>query len=258
MPFASREFKNFAQNWGINTTTSSPEYPTSNGHAERFVQTCKNILRKADKQNRDPQLVLLEYTNTAISGLPYTPAQLLTSRLLCSKIPVESSLLIPRVFDPAHQSLTNRQLLQKKHYDKSSRSKPLCQLCPGDNVLYRQNKVWKPAVVAQEYSTPRSYIVNTNGGRLRRNRRHLRPFPQKYIGPVCSPNKFNESDFDEYCYLEPQNNGSEDVPGDFMCVSGGNTTDKNLPRTSRPITFNPDGHTIGSGRVIHVPARYKD
>ena len=43
-----------------------------------------------------------------------------------------------------------------------------------------------------------------------------------------------------------------------MCVSGGNATDKNLPRTSLPITFNPDGHTIRSGRVIHVPARYKD
>ena len=125
-------------------------------------------------------------------------------------------------------------------------------------MLYRQNKVWKRAVVAQECSTPRSYIVNTNGGRLRRNRRHLRPFPQKCIGPVCSPNKFNESDFDEYCYLEPQNNGSEDAHGDFMCVNGRNTTDNNLPRTSRPITFNPDGHTTRSGRVIHVPARYKD
>ena len=46
MPFGSREFKDFAHEWGIKTTTSSPTYAQSNGRAERFVQTLKGLLIK--------------------------------------------------------------------------------------------------------------------------------------------------------------------------------------------------------------------
>ena len=86
MPFGSREFKDFAYDWGIKTTTSSPTYAQANGQAERFEQTLKGLLKKADEEGRDPYLALLEYRNTPISGLQYTPSQMLMSRLLRSKL----------------------------------------------------------------------------------------------------------------------------------------------------------------------------
>ena len=43
MPFGRREFEDFAYEWGIKTTTSSPTYAQSNGQAERCVQTLKGL-----------------------------------------------------------------------------------------------------------------------------------------------------------------------------------------------------------------------
>ena len=116
MSFGSREFKDFAREWGIKTTTSSPSYAQSSGQAERFVQTLKGLFKKADEDGRDPYLALLEYRNTPISGLQYTPSQMLLSRLLRSKLPTKQTLLQPKVVD-AHKNLKHRQRRQKSYYD---------------------------------------------------------------------------------------------------------------------------------------------
>ena len=68
MPFASYQFKSFAEEWGITVTTSSPGVPQSNGQAERFVQ--KRMLKRAEEDGQDQYLALLEYRNTPVSGLP--------------------------------------------------------------------------------------------------------------------------------------------------------------------------------------------
>ncbi|ROJ43274.1 hypothetical protein DPX16_23765 [Anabarilius grahami] len=44
---------------------------------------------------------------------------------------------------------------------------------PGDYVRVQENAQWKPAKVVEVCETPRSYIVESNGQQLRRNRRHL-------------------------------------------------------------------------------------
>ena len=104
MPFGSREFREFARDWDIKVTTSSPVYPQSDGQAERFVQTLKNLFKKADEDGRDPYLALLEYRNTPITVLKYSPAQLLMSCTLRSKLPTAEKLLRPKVFD-THDAL---------------------------------------------------------------------------------------------------------------------------------------------------------
>ena len=85
MPFQSREFLTFSIEWGFKTTTSSPNYPPCNGQAERTIQTLKRVLKKADYENKDSYLSLLEFRNTPVSGLPYSPAQILMSKRLRSK-----------------------------------------------------------------------------------------------------------------------------------------------------------------------------
>ena len=97
MPFLSNEFLTFANTWSIKTTTSSPTYSQSNGQAERSVQTMKTILKKAHEQNRDPHLAFLDYRNSPITGLKYSPAQILMCRRLRTKIPVATSLLSPKI-----------------------------------------------------------------------------------------------------------------------------------------------------------------
>ena len=76
--------------------TSSPHYPKSNGLVERNVQTVKQLLRKADESKQDAFLALLEFRNTPISGMEDSPAELLMSRKLRTRLPTFKSLLEPQ------------------------------------------------------------------------------------------------------------------------------------------------------------------
>ena len=168
MPFNSKEFHEFAKEWGFKQTTSSPTYAQSNGMSEKAVQTVKRILKKAD----DPYIGLMEYRNTPVTGMTYSPSQLLMSRIARTKIPISKELLLPEEPSEAKQQLAQRQKRQKLNYDKST--KPLPPLENGDSVHLRQDNIWVPATVTGLASSPRSYIVMTpDGQQYRRNRRHL-------------------------------------------------------------------------------------
>lgn len=69
MPHNSTEFRNFANEWKFKLPTSSPTYLQSNGLSEKAVQTVKRILKKSN----DPYLRFLEYRNTPVTGMDYTP-----------------------------------------------------------------------------------------------------------------------------------------------------------------------------------------
>ncbi|XP_014670610.1 PREDICTED: uncharacterized protein K02A2.6-like [Priapulus caudatus] len=96
-PFSSREFKDFARKWDSELCTSSPTNPQSNGLSERAVQTVKNIIRKSAEEASDPYIALLEYRNAHIAGMNYSPAQLLMSGTLRSRLPAKSTSLMPRI-----------------------------------------------------------------------------------------------------------------------------------------------------------------
>ena len=171
MPFNNFEFKQFCKSWDIYLSTSSPDYPQSNGQAERCVQTLKNFLKKAEEDGGDPYIALLEYRNTPITGLQYAPAQLAMSRLLRSRIPATHKALKPKIVENAHEQLIDRQERYKQQYDKHAHSLP--SLKSGDVVRVRRNRRWEPAVVEAKHQAPRSYIIRGETGILRRNRRHL-------------------------------------------------------------------------------------
>ena len=87
MLFASREFRLFAQEWGFRSVTSSPQYPQSNGLAERNIQTVKQLFRKADFDGRDREQALLDFRSAPITGTKWSPAELLMGRSLRTKLP---------------------------------------------------------------------------------------------------------------------------------------------------------------------------
>ncbi len=107
--------------------TSSPTYAQSNGQAERFVQTVKQMFRKAEAENQDPYIALLHYHNAPVSGTSFSPAQMLMSRRLCDKLPTTSKLLKPEVIWPAKQ-LKERKATQKQYYDRGSHRLPVLKL----------------------------------------------------------------------------------------------------------------------------------
>ena len=70
-PFSSREFNSFLSGLGIKHTTSSPNYPQSNGFIERQIQTVKRLMEKATSTGRSFQETLTGLRTTPIAeGMP--------------------------------------------------------------------------------------------------------------------------------------------------------------------------------------------
>jgi transposase InsO family protein len=59
--FACASFRDFAKEWDFIHRTSSPRSPQSNGEAERFVQTVKDMFKKAEHGNSFFGLFILVY-----------------------------------------------------------------------------------------------------------------------------------------------------------------------------------------------------
>lgn len=173
--YSSMEFKQFCEKLGIEHETSSPHFQSSNGEAERAIQTVKRLWKKAD----DKDLVLLDYRTTPMEGINLSPAQLLMGRRPRNTLPASSELLKPTVHKPqtvkSHFDKENKS--QKQYYDRRRGVKELSPLNPGDNVRmspFPGSKTWTPATVAYHYGKPRSYVVRSGDRLYRRNRKHLR------------------------------------------------------------------------------------
>ena len=159
---------------------------------ERTIQTIKLTLAKADDNGRDPHIALLEYRNTPVTEMTYSPAQWADEQEPQSKITCVVPLLKPRVALDAKSQLLERQAQQSKYYNRGLKELPA--LKPGDSARIRQGKHWVPAVVTKEHAAPRSLEVATGDvGVYRRNRRDLlktNESPAVIMNPV--PEDFHE------------------------------------------------------------------
>ncbi|XP_046357686.1 uncharacterized protein K02A2.6-like [Haliotis rufescens] len=193
--YASAEFREFASKYNFSHVTSSPLYARSNGEAERAVQSCKNILRKAE----DPHLAMLVYRTTPLTGR-LSPSELLMGRKLRTCLPKHPIQLQPTSVNHEHfQDLDSKQKLATKHnHDLRHRVKTLQQLNPGDSVWLNKSE----SKVVRKADAPRCYIVNTPNGEVRRNRSDLRKIPT----PETSRDKVCDSEFNQNtdCNITPQ------------------------------------------------------
>jgi len=156
-PFGSLKMIEFAKRWNFQIITSSPRYPQSNGQAERFVRILKNIPKKA----KDPNAALLAYRNTPVTGLDYSPAEMLMGRRLSDLVPAE--LNPTSQHKDMKEKLKQIQTKAKSYYDRKTRQrsplevgKPVTvRICPGH---------WEKAAVVSKSDSPRSYVVTTDDG----------------------------------------------------------------------------------------------
>lgn len=172
MPCASAEFLRFAGNWNFQLITSSPNYPQSNGQAERSIQTVKKLMKKAHESGQSVARAFLHLRATPIANTNLSPAQLLFGRCIRTDLPSMPPSAQASTTNWREQ-LVRKQSLEKQYADRGSADLP--QLSPGETVRIRQGDQLILGRVLEELpDPPRSYrVITTDGYELRRNRRDL-------------------------------------------------------------------------------------
>ena len=174
--YGSAECRAYCKAKGIRHVTSSPEYPKSNGMAERTVQTVKERLLKMFQEGRTLWDALASIRSTPIGGSLPSPAVLLQGRNLRGTLPFSPPALQPRTVKPE----VVKQLLQRQQSTAAfnkARSPDVRSsfLRVGQavrvHITEKRSSKWIPGVISAVCQQPNSYVVRTNDGRLfRRNR----------------------------------------------------------------------------------------
>ena len=173
--FASTEYKEFAKHYGFKPIHSSPQYPQSNGQVERYVQSIKNMMKKNASNKININLALLNFRNTPLNNIDASPAQLLMSRRLRSRIPSDDTQLKPKIQNDKTTRIKENQRMQKLYYDKHT-GKQHKLLQTGNTIQYRTHKnTWaKGTIITSKGPGDRSYQIQNNTGKeITRNRKHI-------------------------------------------------------------------------------------
>jgi transposase InsO family protein len=183
--FTSKEFAQFADNWGFQHNTSSPNHQQSNGKAEAAVKIMKTMMIKAMKSGSDQYGALLELRNTPRQDTLLSPAQMMFGRATRGLVPCVCVERSPDTIQARKRRETRRRSV-KNHYDKSAKNRP--PLKRGQAVFYKRNnkQVWRKGKVVEDINQ-RSYRVQDNdGGTYRRNKLFIRtdPRPQMSTDPM--------------------------------------------------------------------------
>ena len=173
--FDCAEMNSFASSYAFKHTTSSPRYPQSNGEVERCVQTIKNLLKKSD----DTYLSLLVYRSTPLRWCDQSPAELCMGRKLRTNLPQLTKTLVPEwsYLDKFYQDEERYKKRMKRDFDRRHRVTPLPELPEDTPVMVNFHNRREPGVVSRPAVAPRSYLVDTPTGTVRRNRHHLVTLP---------------------------------------------------------------------------------
>ena len=162
--FTSTTFKTFMDQNGIIHIRSAPYHPSTNGLAERAVQTFKQSLRQISGGSIKEKLAkfLFKYRITPHSSTGIAPSELLMGRRLRSRL----DLLKPDLA----ATVANNQLKQKLSHDNS---KPYRTFTEGDAVYVEDftatKQKWIPGTI-QKTTGPLSYDVELlNGSTVKRH-----------------------------------------------------------------------------------------
>ena len=173
--YSSHEMKQFASSYGFTHITSSPHYPRSNGLAERTVKTIKNFMTKST----DLTLSLLSYRSTPLPWCNLSPSELLMGRRMRSTIPQVSDHLTPKW--PYLTKFREQDLKFKKQqesqYNQRHQARALPEIPDNTPVWVTAQNRPEPGRVTSQADAPRSYLVETPTGQVRRNQQHLTPMP---------------------------------------------------------------------------------
>ena len=140
-----------------------------------MVQTVKRILKKSE----DPHLAILSYRATPMPWCGLSPSELSMGRKIRTTVPQTTEHLIPKWPYLPHflKANTSFKGKQKKEFDSRHRVKEQVEISEGSDVWITTNGQRLEGQVAQSVDTPRSYVIVTLNGELRRNRTQLNVAP---------------------------------------------------------------------------------
>ena len=149
--FTSAEFKSFLKELGVHHICTAPYHPSSNGLAERAVQTFKTNMRKLDGDLHTKLFTMLfQYRLTPQTATGLSPAEMLMGRKLCNQL------------DLLHPDTSNRLTQKQQNWSKNGRATTCRRFQIGDTLFarnYRGTPVWIPVSVVRvtgpvSYGTP--------------------------------------------------------------------------------------------------------
>ena len=188
-PFNSGEFSRFCQEWNLEHRTSSPNYPQSDGQAERAVQTVKQRMARCKQDGQDFKQALLQMRTTPISKDLPSPFEILHGRpaRTVNGQAEQRELNMTEV----KQKLLQRQEKTAEHYNKRHAVRELPPLHEQQRVLIQHREGnWEPATVKQVGPEPRSYLCETPTGKtFRRNRKHIQSTGMPNCNKTCLKQK---------------------------------------------------------------------
>lgn len=252
---ASAEFYQFTQAWDFQHLTSSPHYPKSNGKAESTVKIMKSIITKANKDGADVWKAILEWRNSPIPSQGSPPVQRLMSRRTRSFLPCKASMYQPEVQRTVPAQVVYKRRVAKSYRDSSA--KPLPPLVIGQPIRVKAHPQqahsnWKPGVIGDSVA-PRSYIVEVNGRKYRRNRVHLRDTIQS-SQPQSSAQQTSTAETADSSTNKnaSQDDSSDTPPSPEQNPRMTSSVDPVTLPTSSPVT------RIRSGRVVKPNTLLRD
>ena len=171
--FSSKEMKEFANAYGFTLITSSPHYTQSNGLAEQTIQTVKVLLHKSS----GPNMALLSFKATPIPWCSFSSTKLLMGRKIKIDIPTAKTLLTPHwpYLTEFQERDREYKAKQKEHYDQRHRTQTLDPLLLDTPAWITSIRDCTTGQIRSPTATPRSYIMSTPGGEVRRTRQYVFP-----------------------------------------------------------------------------------
>lgn len=260
--FDSYNFKQFCKDFNIVHNSNSPYFSQSNGAIEAAVKVAKSILYK----NKDKFCeALLSYRSTPLEN-GFSPAELMMGRKIKTHLPI-----LPALLEVNNENVIKQEERLKtkteNNYNKRHKSVALSELKEGDRVWITDRKSY--GIIVQKLNAPRSYLVETDKGRYRRNRWHLIPAAEKqYQHYDCSEGKDNgnmngnlkigDSNGEKInlsSYIENCNTNDE------TCIYDDQGVDENTAPVVQEFHENRAGSSSGisrAGRKINPPSYLKD
>jgi hypothetical protein len=148
-------------------------------------------LKRLLKRASDPYLALLNYRATPLPWCQRSPAELLMGRPLRTCIPQIKEQLVPKwsylvEFRSLNQKFKQKQ---KRDFDKRHRAHSLEDIPEDTRVWITSEGDHVEGRVVSPANSPRSYVVDTPTGVVRRNRQHLNVAPEKSEDSESESNK---------------------------------------------------------------------
>ena len=159
----------FSKGFDFVHLTGSPHYPQENGKVERAVQTIKNFSKKAS----GPYIAQLNNRSTPLQH-GKSPEELFMNRKLRTRTPTISAKHTFRQHNAEKYEIIEAKIKEKQkiNFDKRHCTKEHSSFVEKTASLDKDAKTSLAKVVKS--LSPRSVLVKTDSGLLRRNKRHLR------------------------------------------------------------------------------------